>query len=69
MKRVDVLIQQALFQGRPYSSEIKLILTLRKECRLRVFGNRILKELFGAKGQEVAGWSRKILNEKFHSLY
>ena len=29
-------------------------LTLRNECRLRVFGNRVLRRIFGPKRDEVA---------------
>jgi hypothetical protein len=35
-------------------------LTLRKEHRLRVFENRVLKRIFGPKREEVAeGWRRR----------
>jgi len=30
-------------------------LTLREECRLRVFENRVLRKIFGAKWDEVTG--------------
>jgi len=30
-------------------------LTLREECRLRVFENRVLRRVFGPKGDEVTG--------------
>ena len=30
-------------------------LTLREECRLRVFENRVLRSIFGSKGDEVTG--------------
>ena len=32
-----------------------LSLTLREECRLRVFENRVLKRIFGPKRDEVTG--------------
>ena len=38
-------------------------LTLREECRLRVFENRILRRTFGPKK-----W-RRLHNEELHSLY
>jgi hypothetical protein len=38
-------------------------LTLREECRLRVFENRVLRGIFGSKRDEVAGERRKIHNE------
>jgi len=41
-------------------------LTLREECRLRVFENRALRRMFGPKGDEVTGDWRKLLNEKLN---
>jgi hypothetical protein len=46
-----------------------LSLTLRKEHRLRVFGNRVLRRIFGAKRDEVAGGWRRLHNEEFYNLY
>ena len=43
-------------------------LTLREECRLRVFENRILKGIFGPKRNENGEW-RRLHNEELHSLY
>ena len=43
-------------------------LTLREECRLRVFENRILRRIFGPKRDENEEW-RKLHNEELHSLY
>jgi hypothetical protein len=44
-------------------------LTLREECRLRVFENRVLRKRFGLKRDEVTvGW-RKLNNEELHNLY
>ena len=43
-------------------------LTLREECRLRVFENRILRRIFGAKRNESGEW-RRLHNEELHSLY
>jgi hypothetical protein len=36
-------------------------LTLREECRLRVFENRMMRRIFG-------GW-KKLHNEELHNLY
>jgi hypothetical protein len=44
-------------------------LTLREEHRLRVFENRVLRIIFGPKGDEVAGEWRKLHNEELHNLY
>jgi hypothetical protein len=43
-------------------------MTLRKEDRLRVFENRVLKRIFGPKRDEVIGW-RKVYNEELHNFY
>jgi sorting nexin-29 len=44
-------------------------LTLREEHRLRVFENRVLRRIFGPKGDEVTGEWRKLHNEELHNLY
>jgi hypothetical protein len=36
---------------------------------MRVFENRVLRRIFGPKREEVAGGSRKLLNEGLHNLY
>ena len=43
-------------------------LTLRQECRLRVFENRILRRIIGPKRDENGEW-RRLHNEVLHSLY
>jgi hypothetical protein len=43
-------------------------LTLRKELRLKVFENRVLRRIFGSKGDEVTGEWRKLHNEDLHKL-
>jgi len=44
-------------------------LTLREECRLRVFENRVLRRVFGPKRDEVTGEWRKLHNEELSDLY
>jgi hypothetical protein len=44
-------------------------LTLREECRLRVFENRVLRRVFGPKRDEVTGEWRKLHNEELEDLY
>jgi len=44
-------------------------LTLREECRLRVFENRVLRRIFGPKRDEVTGEWRKQHNEEINDLY
>ena len=43
-------------------------LTLREDCRLRVFENRVLRRVFGAR-DEVTGEWRKLHNEELSDLY
>ncbi|KAJ4450748.1 hypothetical protein ANN_02178 [Periplaneta americana] len=44
-------------------------LTLRVEQRLRVFENKVLRKIFGAKRDEVTGEWRKLHNTELHALY
>jgi hypothetical protein len=44
-------------------------LTLREECRLRVFQNKVLRRIFGPRGDEVTGEWRKLHNEELHVMY
>ena len=39
-----------------------------EECRLRVFENRYLRRIFGAKRDENGEW-RRLHNEELHILY
>jgi hypothetical protein len=43
--------------------------TLREEYRLRVFENRVLRRIFGPKGDEVTRDWRKQYNEELNDLY
>jgi len=43
--------------------------TLRKERRLRVFENRVLRRKFGSKWDEVTGEWRKLPNDELNDLY
>ena len=42
---------------------------MREECRLRVFENRALRRIFGAKRDEITGQWRKLHNEELDDLY
>ena len=44
-------------------------LTLREECRLRVFENRVLRRIFGPKRNEVTGEWIKLHNDELNDLY
>jgi hypothetical protein len=44
-------------------------LTSREEHRLRVFGNRVLRKIFGPKRDKVTGEWRKLHNKELRDLY
>ncbi|KAJ4442509.1 hypothetical protein ANN_04096 [Periplaneta americana] len=44
-------------------------LTLRAEHRFRVFENKVLRKIFGAKRDEITGGWRKLHNTELHALY
>jgi hypothetical protein len=44
-------------------------LILREEHRPRVFENRVLKKIFGAKRDEVTGGWWRLHNDKLHNFY
>ncbi|KAJ4430296.1 hypothetical protein ANN_22509, partial [Periplaneta americana] len=44
-------------------------LTLREKHRFRVFENKVLRKIFGAKRDEVTGEWRKLHNTELHALY
>jgi len=42
-------------------------LTMREECRLSVYENRVLRRIFGSKRDKVTGEWRKLLNDLYSS--
>ncbi|KAJ4448745.1 hypothetical protein ANN_00136 [Periplaneta americana] len=55
---------------RPFLVPIRLVtLTLREEQRLRVFENTVLRNMFGAKRDDVTGEWRKLHNVELHTWY
>jgi hypothetical protein len=44
-------------------------LTLKEERRRRVFENRVLRNIFGPKTDEITGELRKVNNEELNGLY
>ena len=44
-------------------------LTLREEHRLKVFENKVLRKIFGAKKDEITGEWRKLHNAELHAVY
>jgi len=45
------------------------LLTLREECRLKFFENRVLRRIFGPKRDEVTREWRRLRNEELNDLY
>jgi hypothetical protein len=45
------------------------LLALRDECRLRVFENRVLRRITGAKRDEVTGEWRRLHNKELYVVY
>jgi hypothetical protein len=43
--------------------------TWREENRLSVFENRVLRRIFGSRGNEITGKWRKLYNEELNDLY
>jgi hypothetical protein len=43
--------------------------TMREECRLRVFENRVLRRIFVPKKDEVTGEWRRLHNKELYALY
>jgi hypothetical protein len=43
--------------------------TLREECRLREFENKVLRRIFGPKRHEVTGEWRRLHNKEICALY
>jgi hypothetical protein len=48
--------------------KIYLFLASEEECRLREFGNRVLRKIFEPKRYEVVGGWRKLHNEDLHNF-
>jgi hypothetical protein len=44
-------------------------LTLRAECRLRVFENKVLRRIFGPERDEVTGEWRRLYNKELYAMY
>jgi hypothetical protein len=44
-------------------------LTFREIHKLRVSENRVLRKIFGSKGEDMAGAWRRLHNEELHKIY
>ena len=66
VKTYKIIILPVVFYGCE-----TLSLTFREEHRLRVFENKVLRKIFGAKKDEITGEWRKLRNAELlvHALY
>jgi hypothetical protein len=58
-----------LYGFETYSLSLSHTHTLREEHGYRMSENRVLRGIFGPKGEEVAGGWRRLHNEELHNLY
>ena len=63
MVRVTITLPVVLYGCETWS------LTVTEEQRLRVFENKVLTKIFGAKRDEITGEWRKLHNAELHALY
>jgi hypothetical protein len=63
IKIYRIIILQVFYGCKTWS------LTLREECRLKVFQNRVLRRIYGPKRDEVTGEWRKVHNEELNDMY
>jgi PAS domain-containing protein len=70
-KNVEIRIYKAIILLDVLYGCETVSLTLTEEDRLRVFGNRVLRRIFGLKSDEVMGGGgrMKLHNEELHVLY
>jgi hypothetical protein len=66
---VDQLTTKPLVWGTTTKGKPQYDAGERPKNRLRVFENRVLRGIFGAKRDEVTGEWRKLHNGKLHDLY
>ncbi|KAJ4435546.1 hypothetical protein ANN_18162 [Periplaneta americana] len=66
---LDPTIRFEMHEQQPQEVVIYGCETLRGEHRLRVFENKVLSKIFGAKRDEVTGEWRKLHNTELHALY
>jgi hypothetical protein len=68
MTLLQSAIQSYNFTVVLYGCEIRS-LTLREECRLTVFKNRVLRRIVGPKKEDITGEWRRLHNEELYDLY
>ena len=68
-KKLKIKIYRTIILSLVFYGHENWSLTLREECRLKVFENRVLRRIFGPKRDEVTGEWRKLHNEELNDLY
>ncbi|KAJ4434360.1 hypothetical protein ANN_22919 [Periplaneta americana] len=68
-KNLKVIIYKSVILPVVLYGCVTLTLTLREEYRLRVFENKVLRKIFGAKRDEVTGEWKKLHNTELHAFY
>jgi len=68
-KNLKIKVYRTIILPADFYGYVTWSLTLREERRLRVFENRVLRRIFGAKREEVTKEWRKLHNEEFNYMY
>ena len=68
-KNVNIKIYRTIILPGVLYGHKTWLLTLREECRLRVFKNRALRRIFGPNRDEVRGEWRRLHKEELYVLY
>jgi hypothetical protein len=69
LKNLEIRIYKTIILPVVLYGRETLSLTLREECRLRMFQNRVLRRIFGPKRAEVTGEWRKLHNAELRDLH
>jgi hypothetical protein len=68
-KNIKINIYRAIILPVVFYESETWSLTLREECRLRVFETRVLRRIFGSKRDNITGECRKLHNEELNDLH
>jgi predicted RNA-binding protein YlxR (DUF448 family) len=68
-KNIEIKIYKIIFFPLCLNACESWSLTLREECRLRVYENKMLRRIFGPKRNDITGDWRKLHNEEINDLY
>ena len=68
-KNIKINIHRTIILPLVLCGSETLSLTLREELRLKVFGNRVMRRIFGLKIDKVRGEWRRLPNKECNELY